>query len=164
MDQGAAQGGQVTPISFGALDARYKSIWLEGVDFNDEVTSGGSSLSDPTRIQLAQEAIQEFQVMATGYSTEFGRSAGGVINIVLKNVVGAHSGHGPVGRHLVEGVLRPGCLLGPGLAHAEPGKNDQRRHGQRCSTRHDNCPDLLSLTLFCQQRPANATSGRPQPG
>jgi hypothetical protein len=92
MDQGAAQGGQVTPISFGALDQRYKSIWLEGVDFNDEVTSGGSSLSDPTRIQLAQEAIQEFQVMATGYSTEFGRSAGGVINIVSKS--GGNDFHG----------------------------------------------------------------------
>src|SRR5689334_14166714 len=64
MDQAAAASGQVTPISFAGLDARFKSIWLEGVDFNDEVTSGGSTLSDPTRIQVAQEAIQEFQVMA----------------------------------------------------------------------------------------------------
>ncbi len=92
MDQGAAAGGQVTPISFGGLDARFKSIWLEGVDFNDEVTSGGSTLSDPTRISLAQEAIQEFQVMANSYSTEFGRSAGGVINIVSKS--GGNSYHG----------------------------------------------------------------------
>jgi hypothetical protein len=92
MDQAAAAGGQVTPISFAGLDARFKSIWLEGVDFNDEVTSGGSTLSDPTRIQVAQEAIQEFQVMANSYSPEFGRSAGGVINIVSKS--GGNDFHG----------------------------------------------------------------------
>ena len=45
------------------MSENYKSVWLEGVDFNDEVTGGGSSLSSATRIALAQEVIQEFQVM-----------------------------------------------------------------------------------------------------
>lgn len=84
-DQGSASGGQTDSISFGGMSENYKSIWLEGVDFNDEVTGGGSSLSSATRIALAQEAIQEFQVMANSYSPEFGRSASGAINILTKS-------------------------------------------------------------------------------
>jgi hypothetical protein len=84
-DQGSASGGQTDSISFGGMSENYKSIWLEGVDFNDEVTGGGSSLSSATRIALAQEAIQEFQVMANSYSAEFGRSASGAVNILTKS-------------------------------------------------------------------------------
>jgi hypothetical protein len=76
-DQGSAAGGQTDSISFGGMSENYKSVWLECVDFNDEVTGGGSSLSSATRIALAQEVIQEFQVMADSYSAEFGRSASG---------------------------------------------------------------------------------------
>ena len=84
-DQGSASSGQTDSISFGGMSENYKSIWLEGVDFNDEVTGGGSALSSATRIALAQEAIQEFQVMANSYSAEFGRSASGAVNILTKS-------------------------------------------------------------------------------
>jgi len=91
-DQSSASGGQTDSISFGGMSENYKSMWLEGVDFNDEVTGGGSSLSSATRIALAQEAVQEFQVMANSYSAEFGRSASGAINILTKS--GGNAVHG----------------------------------------------------------------------
>lgn len=91
-DQGSASGGNTDSISFGGMSENYKSVWLEGVDFNDEVTGGGSSLSSATRIALAQEAVQEFQVMANSYSAEFGRSASGAINILTKS--GGNQVHG----------------------------------------------------------------------
>lgn len=94
MDQTVANNAStgLPPISFGGVSSRYKSIWFEGVDFNDEVTGGGSQVSQPTRTTIAQEAIQEFQVMANSYSAEFGRSASGVINIVTKS--GTNDFHG----------------------------------------------------------------------
>jgi hypothetical protein len=91
-DQSSASGGNTDSISFGGMSENYKSVWLEGVDFNDEVTGGGSSLSSATRIALAQEAVQEFQVMANSYSAEFGRSASGAINILTKS--GGNQVHG----------------------------------------------------------------------
>jgi hypothetical protein len=91
-DQASASGGNTDSISFGGMSENYKSVWLEGVDFNDEVTGGGSSLSSATRIALAQEAVQEFQVMANSYSAEFGRSASGAINILTKS--GGNQVHG----------------------------------------------------------------------
>ena len=93
LDQSSVRNSAGTDsISFFGLDESAKSIWLEGVDFNDEVTTGGTNISPAARSRLGQEAIQEFQVMATGYSAEFGRSGGGAINVVLKS--GSNSIHG----------------------------------------------------------------------
>jgi hypothetical protein len=81
----ASANSATDSISFGGLDERYKSSWLEGVDINDEVTRGGTTQSDATRHSFSQESIQEFQVLSNQYSAEFGRSSSGAINILTKS-------------------------------------------------------------------------------
>lgn len=92
IDQSSARGGSSDSVSFYGMDERNKTVWLEGVDFNDEVTMGGSGISEATRTRLGQEAIQEFQVMSSGYSAEFGRTGSGAINVVVKS--GGNDVHG----------------------------------------------------------------------
>ena len=72
-------------ISFGGFDERYKSMWLEGVDINDDVTRGGTTQSNASRHNFSQESIQEFQILANQYSAEFGRSGSGVMNILTRS-------------------------------------------------------------------------------
>lgn len=85
LDQSSARTGATDSISFFGMEEAYKATWLEGVDFNDEATAGGTNISSATRTRLGLEAVQEFQVMSTGYSAEFGRSGAGAINIILKS-------------------------------------------------------------------------------
>jgi len=92
LDQSSARTGATDSISFFGMEEAYKTVWLEGVDFNDEATTGGTNISPATRTRLGLEAIQEFQVMTTGYSAEFGRSGSGAVNVILKS--GGNDVHG----------------------------------------------------------------------
>ena len=92
LDQSSIRRDTNDSVSFYGMSETFKSVWLEGVDFNDEVTTGGTNLSPATRNRLGQDAIQELQVMSTGYSPEFGRSSTGAVNVVLKS--GGNSVHG----------------------------------------------------------------------
>ncbi|PYS17943.1 MAG: hypothetical protein DMG11_34120, partial [Acidobacteria bacterium] len=92
LDQSSVRTGATDSISFFGMEEAYKTIWLEGVDFNDEATTGGTNISPATRTRLGLEAIQEFQVMTTGYSAEFGRSGSGAVNVILKS--GGNDVHG----------------------------------------------------------------------
>jgi hypothetical protein len=85
LDQSSVRTGATDSISFFGMEEAYKTVWLEGVDFNDEATTGGTNISSATRTRLGLEAVQEFQVMATGYSAEFGRSGAGAVNVILKS-------------------------------------------------------------------------------
>jgi len=85
LDQSSVRTGATDSISFFGMEEAYKTTWLEGIDFNDEATAGGTNISPATRTRLGLEAVQEFQVMSTGYSAEFGRSGAGAINIILKS-------------------------------------------------------------------------------
>ena len=81
-------------IAFGGVSENYKSLWFEGIDIGDESTGGGTNLSDASRLTIPQEAVQEFQVMASQYSVEFGRSATGVINVLGKSGTNEWRGRG----------------------------------------------------------------------
>lgn len=93
LDQSSARNPVGTDsISFFGFDESHKAIYVEGVDFNDEVIGGGTNISGGTRTPIGQDAIQEFQVMASGYSPEFGRTGTGVVNLVVKS--GSNDLHG----------------------------------------------------------------------
>lgn len=61
------------------------NVNVDGVDYNQPFFGGirGGERSN-SAFTLPQEAIREFQVVAAGYGAEFGRSSGGVINVVTK--------------------------------------------------------------------------------
>jgi outer membrane receptor for ferrienterochelin and colicin len=69
------------------------NINIDGVDYNQPFFGGirGGERSN-NAFTVPQESIKEFQVIATGYSAEFGRSTGGVVNAVTKS--GTNEYHG----------------------------------------------------------------------
>jgi Carboxypeptidase regulatory-like domain len=74
-------------LSFSGQNARANTVQIDGVDNNDIVGNG-------VRPTISQEAVKEFQINRNAYSAEFGRSAGGIINIVSKG--GTNQFHGNV--------------------------------------------------------------------
>src|SRR5262245_40544693 len=63
LDQSSVRNGSTDSISFFGLEEAYKTVWLEGVDFNDEATTGGTNISPAMRTRLNLEAVQEIQIM-----------------------------------------------------------------------------------------------------
>jgi hypothetical protein len=63
-------------------------------DGNDTTNQFYNENAGRTRIttQISQDAVQEFQVLTNGYSAEFGRASGGVINTVTRS--GTNEVHG----------------------------------------------------------------------
>ena len=61
-------------------------VGIDGADHNQPFFGGirGGERSN-NAFTVPQEAIQEFQVVASGYTAEFGRSTGGIVNAVTKS-------------------------------------------------------------------------------
>ncbi len=62
------------------------NVSVDGLDYNQPFFGGirGGERSN-SAFTLPQESIREFQVVAAGYSAEFGRSSGGVVNVATKS-------------------------------------------------------------------------------
>ncbi|HQR31428.1 MAG TPA: carboxypeptidase regulatory-like domain-containing protein [Blastocatellia bacterium] len=78
------QGPDGDEINFNGQRGIFNNISLDGGDYNNGFfaeQAGGQRAA----IDIPIGAIKEFQVVATGASAEFGRSAGGIINAVTKS-------------------------------------------------------------------------------
>ncbi len=69
---------EVGGISYGGATGRNVIINVDGGDNNDGVVRGLLQ-------QFSAEAIQEYKVTTQRYSAEFGRSTGGVVNVITKS-------------------------------------------------------------------------------
>jgi hypothetical protein len=67
--------------------ARSNLVNVDGADAIDNSTNG-------VRSTVSQEAVQEFQIVPNSYGAEYGRAAGGVVNIVTRS--GSNDFHGDV--------------------------------------------------------------------
>jgi hypothetical protein len=57
--------------------ARSNLVNVDGADATDNSVNG-------VRSTVSQEAVQEFQIITNSYSAEYGRAAGGVVNIITR--------------------------------------------------------------------------------
>lgn len=85
-----AQRGQISLAGQRGINA---NIAIDGADNNNPFFGGlrGGERSN-SAFTIPQESIKEFQVVAAGYSAEFGRSTGGLVNAVTKS--GTNEYHG----------------------------------------------------------------------
>src|ERR1044072_5238280 len=66
-----------TGLNFGGQRGRSNLVQVDGADNTDNSVNA-------SRSTVSQEAVQEFQVVTNSFAAEFGRSAGGVVNVVTK--------------------------------------------------------------------------------
>jgi hypothetical protein len=88
---GATNDGGFGLISFRGISGLYNNNMIDGADNNQAFFSEAKGR---TRLSygISAEAVQEFQVGASNFSSQYGRSAGGVVNAVTKS--GANELHG----------------------------------------------------------------------
>lgn len=85
------QGPDGDEINFAGQRGIFNNISLDGGDYNNGFF-GEQAGGQRAAIDITLEAVKEFQVIATGASAEFGRTAGGVVNVITKS--GTNSIHG----------------------------------------------------------------------
>lgn len=85
------QGPDGDEITFNGQRGIYNNISLDGGDYNNGFF-GEQPGGQRAAIDITLEAVKEFQVIPAGANAEFGRSAGGIINVITKS--GTNEIHG----------------------------------------------------------------------
>ncbi|MFQ5696066.1 MAG: carboxypeptidase regulatory-like domain-containing protein, partial [Terriglobia bacterium] len=97
----------VTKLAFGGQNIHYNFVAIDGAD-------NMSSASGIQKTTPSQEAVREFQVINTTFSSEYGRAAGGIVNIITKS--GSNDFHGSVYEFFQNDALNAKSILSqPGL-------------------------------------------------
>ncbi len=85
------QGPDGDEINFAGQRGVFNNVSLDGGDYNNGFF-GEQLGGQRAAIDITLEAVKEFQVVATGATAEFGRTAGGIINVISKS--GTNEVHG----------------------------------------------------------------------
>lgn len=75
--------GKTAKVSINGMRPSSVSFLLDGTDINHVLNN--KTPGSAAGLLLGVEAVREFAVLASAYSAEFGRSAGGVVNIVTRS-------------------------------------------------------------------------------
>ena len=95
---------ETTQISFGGMRSFSNEITVDGADFVNEVS--GVQRSTPS-----QESVQEFRVVNNSFGADYGRTVGGIVNVVTKS--GTNTFHGSAFEYFENNVLNSRSLLQP---------------------------------------------------
>ncbi len=85
------QGPDGDEITFAGQRGVFNNISLDGGDYNNGFF-GEQAGGQRAAVDITLEAIKEFQVIATGAPAEFGRTAGGVVNVITKSGTNTRTG------------------------------------------------------------------------
>ena len=85
------QGPDGDEITFNGQRGMYNNVSLDGGDYNNGFF-GEQLGGQRAAIDITLDAVKEFQVVASGANAEFGRTAGGVVNVITKS--GTNDLHG----------------------------------------------------------------------
>jgi hypothetical protein len=82
-------------LSFVGQRGVNSNVLIDGTDYNEPFVGGirGGDRSNLT-FTIPQSAIQEFQTVTSGYSAEYGRSTGGVLNAITRTGTNGLHGEG----------------------------------------------------------------------
>jgi hypothetical protein len=113
-------GGRTPKISMNGTRPEQSSFPLDGTDINDVYNKTPGSVGG---VLLGVEAVLEFQVLTNSYSSEFVRSAGGVINAVTR--AGSNQYHGSLFEFLRNSDLDAKNFFDPATLPIPPFKRNQ---------------------------------------
>jgi hypothetical protein len=85
------QGPDGDEINFNGQRGIFNNISLDGGDYNNGFF-GEQMGGQRAAIDITLDAVKEFQVVASGANAEYGRTAGGVVNVITKS--GTNDVHG----------------------------------------------------------------------
>ncbi|HWW96099.1 MAG TPA: carboxypeptidase regulatory-like domain-containing protein [Edaphobacter sp.] len=85
------QGPDGDEININGQRGIFNNISLDGGDYNNGFF-GEQSGGQRAAVDITLEAVKEFQVVASGANAEFGRTGGGVVNVITKS--GTNNLHG----------------------------------------------------------------------
>ncbi|MFL6467867.1 MAG: carboxypeptidase regulatory-like domain-containing protein, partial [Pyrinomonadaceae bacterium] len=85
------QGPDGDEINFAGQRGIFNNVSLDGGDYNNGFF-GEQAGGQRAAIDITLDAVKEFQVIATGANAEYGRTAGGIINVITKS--GTNDVHG----------------------------------------------------------------------